>query len=104
MNTMDADIKNIIDAEERFLGALNEAEIAARARIEKRRSELISFRDSEFERIKSENSERTQLGINEIRSNADKELEELKRNEERFLDDPEIRREITGRIVSVILE
>jgi len=101
---MDPDIKNIIETEQALLGKIEEAKKAARERVEKSRTELSAFRDSEFERIRTECSRKILLSLDEIKSNAEKELEELRRDEERFLDDPELRGRITGRIVSVILE
>jgi len=101
---MDSDIKYIIETEQRLLGAVEEAKKSSRVRVEKRRSELAAFREAEFERIRNESAVRIQSGLEEIRFNAEKELEELRKDEEHFLKDPELRGRITGRIVSVILE
>lgn len=101
---MDPDVKFIIETEEALTGLVEEAKRAARERVEKRRAELNAFRDSEFERVRTECGRRVSLSLDEIRSSAERELAELRRNEERFLEDPELRGRIRERIVSVILE
>ena len=101
---MDPDIKYIIDEELRLTRMLEDAGAAARARIESRRAAAVVQRSSEFERISSEFNKMTEKQLNEIKSTMDSESRELRMKQERLNGDTALRNEITGRIVSVILE
>lgn len=101
---MDQDIKYIIDEEQKLTRTLEDARTAARNRIESRRAAAAGEKASEFERISSEFNKMTGIKLNEIRSAMDSASRELRMEQERLIDDAELRNKITGRIVSLILE
>ncbi|HOP62405.1 MAG TPA: hypothetical protein PK358_05385 [Spirochaetota bacterium] len=101
---MDSDIIYIIEEEGKLVKQLESARQAARERIEEKRKALTAQKESELSRIAEEFSRMKEVRLTEIKSRMDKELKEAHDTQERVLNDAELEKKITGRIVSVILE
>ncbi len=101
---MNPDLEFIINEEKRLTDMLEDARAVSRAKIGEHRSELEKRKALECGRIASQYEAMTEAQLREINSAAEKELEALRIEQQRLLDDSELRRTITGRIVSVILE
>lgn len=101
---MDRDLEYIINEEQKLARMLRDAEGAARERIESHRENSVLQRDSEFEKIRSEYNRFAEMRLQEIKNDIKRQSDELRREQERLVEDRELRKKITGRIVSVILE
>lgn len=101
---MDDDIKYIIDNEIYYSNKLEDAKKTAYEKYEKRRADMLSFRNSEFERIKYEYNRMAELKLQEIHKEISDEFEELKNNQMLVLQNVQLKNKITGRIVTLILE
>jgi len=101
---MDRDLEYIINEEQKLARMLRDAEGAARERIESHRENSVLQRDSEFEKIRSEYNRIAEMKLQEIKNDIERQSDELRREQERLVNDRELRKKITGRIVTIILE
>ena len=101
---MDKDLNYIIEEEKKFIRLLENSKSAARKRVEDHRLSLASQKDTEFKRIESEFKRITEVKLQEIKDGIAVEREALRLEDDRLIADNELKKKITGRIVTVILE
>ncbi len=101
---MDEKLDEIIEFEKKSLRQIDEAGIQAQKEIGAFVRKMDELRNSEFDRIRRENRERTERLLDRAREAALTELKALKRKQERLLNDNGLKSEVKEMIISVISE